>query len=110
MPFYQGVPTADERKASSLLQDVVRPLAAAGLLAAILSSGPFRWRGIALLPLRLKQLAKPGDAYGQEPPNGGGGEKWQNVGDRLRDRRAMRGTYVCLDLRRAPSCPPNQRC
>ncbi|KAI9452760.1 hypothetical protein BJY52DRAFT_1214436 [Lactarius psammicola] len=70
-------------------QDVVRPLDTAALLASTLSSGPYRWRGIALLPLR--QPAKPGDV----------GE-WQDVGDRLRDLRALRGTYVRLDLSLAP--------
>jgi len=105
MPFFQVNPPAVDRHTSPLLQDVVRPLGAAALLAATLSSGPYRWRGIALLPLRLRQ---PGDADG-EPPNGSGGE-WQDVGDRLRDLRAVRGTYLRLELRRAPTHPtlPNQ--
>lgn len=90
MPFFQVNPSAAERQTSPLLQDVVRPLEAAGLLAATLSSGPFRWRGIALLPLRLRQ---PADADGGE---------WQDVGDRLRDMRATRGTYLRLDLSLAP--------
>ncbi|KAF8258905.1 hypothetical protein EI94DRAFT_1753083, partial [Lactarius quietus] len=51
---------------------------------APLTSGPYRWRGIALLPLR----------------NGGGA--WQDVGDRLRDLRAVRGTYLRLELSLAP--------
>ncbi len=83
MPFFQVNPSAASRKASPLLQDVVRPLEGAGMLAAMLSSSPFRWRGIALLPKRLD------DDDGT----------WEDVGDRLRDLRAVRGTYVRLDLR-----------
>lgn len=93
MPFFQVNPLAVQRHTSPLLQDVVRPLEAAALLATPLSSfpNPNRWRGIALLPLRL------------QPGNGGG--EWQDVGDRLRDLRAVRGTYLRLDIRRAPSLP-----
>jgi hypothetical protein len=88
MPFHQAYPSATEVQTSPLLQDVVRPLDAAGLVATPISSGPHRWRGIALLPLRN------GDGDG----DAGG---WRDVGDRLRDHRAMRGTYLRLDLRRA---------
>ncbi|KAH9057523.1 hypothetical protein EDB87DRAFT_1686253 [Lactarius vividus] len=98
MPFFEVNPPAVSRQTSPLLQGVVRPLEAAALLAAPLSSGPYRWRGVALLPLRLGHPAKPGG-------------EWQDVGDRLRDLRAVRGTYVRLDLRRATSrsCPYDRR-
>lgn len=92
MPFFQMNPSAVSRKTSPLLQDVVRPLEGAALLAATFSSGPSRWRGVALLPHRLKQPTELRDADGGE---------WQDVGDRLRDLRAVRGTYLRLDLRRA---------
>ncbi|KAI9443613.1 hypothetical protein H4582DRAFT_1209230 [Lactarius indigo] len=88
MPFFQVNPPAVSRQTSPLLQDVVRPLEAAALLAAPLSSGPYRWRGVALLPPRLNK----------RPPSG----EWQEVGDRMRDLRAARGTYVRLDLSLAP--------
>jgi len=87
MPFLQANPTAIERQTSSLLLGVVRPLEAAALLATPQSSGPDRWRGIALLPLRNARDASGG---------------WQDVGDRLRDLRAVRGTYLRLDLSLAP--------
>ena len=95
MPFFQVNVSVVERQTSPLLQDVVRPLDAAAILAASLSSGPLRWRGVALLPLRLRQPTEPDG----EPPGG----EWQDVGDRLRDLRAGRGTYFRLDLWRAPS-------
>lgn len=85
MPFYQVNPSLTELQSSPLLQDVVRPLDAAGLVAAPLTSRPHRWRGIAVLPLR-----------------NGDGAGWKEVGDRLRDQRARRGTYFRLDLTLAP--------
>ena len=76
-----------ERWTSPLFQDVVRPLQAAGLLAATLASEPRKWRGVALLPRRNIDANGPLDGA------------WQDVGDRVRDIRAMRGKYVRLDLR-----------
>ncbi|KAH9172064.1 hypothetical protein EDB89DRAFT_1851657 [Lactarius sanguifluus] len=96
MPFFQVNPPAVSRQTSPLLQGVVRPLEAAALLAAPITSGPYRWRGVALLPLRLGQPAEPGG-------------DWQDVGDRLRDLRAVRGTYVRLDLRRVHLAPLRSR-
>jgi DNA polymerase beta len=92
VPFFQvNTPTA-ERKASPLLQDVVRPLQAAGLLAATLSDAARKWRGVALLPLRANPDADPN-------ADGTPGCAWQEVGYRMRDLRATRGKYVRLDLR-----------
>ncbi|KAI9507621.1 hypothetical protein F5148DRAFT_1203438 [Russula earlei] len=84
-----------QRKASPLLQDVVRPLESAGLLAATLSSGVRKWRGVAILPLR----AHAGVCANSSNTAPGA---WQKVGDRIRDIRATRGTYVRLDLSLAP--------
>ncbi|KAH8984406.1 hypothetical protein EDB92DRAFT_2000020 [Lactarius akahatsu] len=96
MPFFEVNSPAVSRQTSPLLQGVVRPLEAAALLAAPLIPGSYRWRGVALLPLRLRQSAEPGG-------------DWQDVGDRLRDLRAGRGTYVRLDLRRAHLAPLGSR-
>ena len=93
MPFFQVYTYAAQRCASLLLQDVVRPLQAAGLLAATLAEGTRKWRGVSLLPLRADASASS---------NGGdntlGGE-WQEIGHRVRDLRATRGKYVRLDLK-----------
>ncbi len=78
--------------AQPLLQDVVRPLEAAGLLAATLSAGPRKWRGVALLPERTS-------AHADIDADGALGGAWQEVGDRMRDIRATRGKYVRLHLR-----------
>jgi len=87
MPFLQVNSSAAQRETSPLLQDVVRPLQAAGLLAATLGADPRKWRGVALLPQRIHADMDPlGDA-------------WQVVGDRMRDIRGTRGKYVRLDLR-----------
>jgi DNA polymerase beta len=67
----------------------VRPLEAAGLLAAPLSATPGKWRGVALLPLRAGADVNAGSSSGG----------WLDVGDRMRDIRAGRGRYVRLDLR-----------
>lgn len=91
MPFFQVYTSAAQRCASPLLQDVVRPLQAAGLLAATLAEGARKWRGVALLPLRA-------DASSDGDGSTLGGE-WQEVGDRMRDLRAARGKYVRLDLK-----------
>jgi DNA polymerase beta len=93
VPFFQVYTSAAQRCASPLLQDVVRPLQAAGLLAATLTEGARKWRGVALLPLRA-------DAGASSDSDGStvGGE-WQDIGDRMRDLRAMRGKYARLDLR-----------
>lgn len=82
VPFLQVNSSLAERMGSPLLQDVVRPLQAAGLLAATLVSEPRRWRGVALLPQRTDN-----------------GDAWQELGDRMRDIRATRGKYARLDLR-----------
>jgi DNA polymerase beta len=92
LPFLQVISSVAQCRASPLLQDVVRSLQAAGLLAATLTSTPYKWRGIALLPLR----ASANDDFNT---NGHLGGEWQEVGDRMRDIRAMRGKYVRLDLR-----------
>lgn len=92
MPFLQVNSFVAERWTSPLLQDVVRPLQEAGLLAATLASDPRKWRGVALLPQRTSVRAGI-DA------NGSLGGAWQEVGDRMRDIRATRGKYVRLDLR-----------
>lgn len=92
MPFLQVISSAAQRRASPLLQDVVRPLQAAGLLAATLAVSPCKWRGIALLP----QRANVGADINTNGPLGGA---WQEVGDRMRDIRATRGKYVRLDLK-----------
>ena len=84
MPFLQVNTLLVQRMTSPLLQDVVRPLQTAGLLAATLTSEPRKWRGVALLPQRH---------------NGPLGSEWQEVGDRMRDIRATRGKYVRLDLK-----------
>lgn len=89
MPFLQVISYASQRRASPLLQDVVRPLQAAGLLAATLAASPNKWRGIALLPPRA--------SVGAEVNTNGGA--WEEVGDRMRDIRATRGKYVRLDFR-----------
>lgn len=86
-PFLQVNSSVAERWTSPLFQDVVRPLQAAGLLAATLASEPRKWRGVALLPRRNIDANGPLDGA------------WQDVGDRVRDIRAMRGKYVRLDLR-----------
>ena len=92
VPFFQVYTSAAQRRASPFLQDVVRPLQAAGLLAATLSDGARKWRGVALLPLRA-------DADADPDTNGTLGYAWQEVGHRMRDIRATRGRYVRLDLR-----------
>ena len=92
MPFFQVYTSTAQRRASPFLQDVVRPLQAAGLLAATLSDGARKWRGVALLPLRA-------DADADPDTDGTLGYAWQDVGDRMRDIRATRGKYVRLDLR-----------
>ncbi len=92
MPFLQVISYVSQRRASPLLQDVVRPLEAAGLLAATLSAGPRKWRGVALLPERTS-------AHADIDADGALGGAWQEVGDRMRDIRATRGKYVRLDLR-----------
>ena len=89
VPFLQVNSCVDERRASPLLQDVVRPLQAAGLLAATLSSEPRKWRGVALLPQRT----------GVHADIGANNDAWQELGDRMRDIRATRGKYVRLELR-----------
>ena len=93
MPFFQVYTSAAQRCASPLLQDVVRPLQTAGLLAAALTEGARKWRGVALLPLRAEAEANSDDE-GNTPEGA-----WQEVGDRMRDLRATRGKYVRLDLR-----------
>jgi DNA polymerase beta len=93
VPFVQVYTSAAQRCASLLLQDVVRPLQTAGLLAATLADGARKWRGMALLPLRAGASASS-DSSGSTL----GGE-WQEVGDRMRDLRGARGKYVRLDLR-----------
>jgi len=90
VPFLQVYTSVAQRRASPLLQDVVRPLKGAGLLAAMIASGPLKWRGVSLLPLR---------AHAGANGNGAPGGAWQEVGDRLMDIRATRGKYVRLDLR-----------
>ena len=67
----------------------MRPLEAAGLLAATLSATPGKWRGVALLPLRA----------GADVNAGSSSRRWLEVGDRMWDIRARRGRYVRLDLR-----------
>lgn len=84
VPFLQVNSPTVQHTTSPLLQDVVRPLQTAGLLAATLTSEPRKWRGVALLPQRH---------------NGPLGGEWQEVGDRMRDIRATRGKYVRLDLK-----------
>ena len=81
MPFLQTNATATELRNSPLLQDVIRPLDASGLFAVPLIAFPNRWRGIALLPEW-------------------NGDRWRDVGERIRDQRAMRGTYLRIDIRR----------
>ena len=92
VPFLQVNSSAAERRTSPLFQDVVRPLQAAGLLAATLASEPRKWRGMALLPQRTR-------VHADIDANGPLGGAWQEVGDRMRDIRARRGKYVRLDLR-----------
>lgn len=92
MPFLQVTTSVAQLKASPLLQDVVRPLEAVGLIAATLAADAHKWRGVALLPLRANSNV---DADTGGNPNG----VWQNVGDRMRDMRATRGKYVRLDFR-----------
>jgi len=92
VPFLQVYSCVAQHWTSPLLQDVVRPLQAAGLLAATLSSDARKWRGIALLPQRTSVHA----AIDSNSPLDGA---WQEVGDRMRDIRATRGKYVRLDLR-----------
>ncbi|KAI0249051.1 hypothetical protein BJV78DRAFT_1378383 [Lactifluus subvellereus] len=92
VPFLQVNTSAAQHSASPLLQDVVRPLEAACLLAATLAAGPRKWRGVALLPLRADADLNVGPSSGT----------WQEVGYRMRDLRAGRGKYVRLDLSLAP--------
>ena len=84
MPFLQVYSCVAQHRTSPLLQDVVRPLEAAGLLAATLSSDPRKWRGVALLPQRTS-------GHADINSNGPLDDPWQEVGDRMRDIRAMRG-------------------
>jgi len=95
VPFSQVNSVLAERSTSPLLQDVVRPLQTASLLAATLASDPRKWRGVALLPQRTRVRADI-DA------NGSRVGEWVEVGDRMRDIRAKRGKYVRLDLSLAP--------
>jgi DNA polymerase beta len=92
VPFLQVNSCAALLRTSPLFQDVVRPLQAAGLLAATLSSEPRKWRGVALLPQRTSVHA---DIDSNDPLDGA----WQEVGDRMRDIRSTRGKYVRLDLK-----------
>jgi DNA polymerase beta len=92
VPFLQVNSSVAERRTSPLLQDVVRPLQAAGLLAATLASDPRKWRGVALLPQRTSVHV---DIDTNVPLD----DAWEDVGDRMRDIRATRGKYVRLDLR-----------
>jgi hypothetical protein len=89
VPFLQVNPSVEQRWASPLLQDVVPPLEAAGLVAATLAASPHKWRGVALLPLRADADFDVGSSSGT----------WQDVGYRMRDLRVGRGKYVRLDLR-----------
>ncbi len=89
MPFHQVYSNVAERWTSPLLQDVVRPLQAAGLLAATLASEQRKWRGVAMLPQRTNVHADI------DPLS----DAWQEVGDRMRDIRATRGKYIRLDLK-----------
>ncbi|THH03917.1 hypothetical protein EW146_g10317 [Bondarzewia mesenterica] len=82
-PFNTGRPTVAQRQNSPLIQDVVHPLEAAGLLATPLMAGPRKWQGVALLPKKVDGA-------------------WEEVGVRLRDLRAKRGVYRRLDLNLAP--------
>ncbi|KAI0000285.1 hypothetical protein BJV77DRAFT_973130 [Russula vinacea] len=95
VPFLQVISLVAQRRASPLLQDVVRPLQAAGLLAATIASSACKWRGMAILPLRTS-----GDA--DVNSNGMRRGAWEKIGDRIRDIRATRGKYVRLDLSLAP--------
>ncbi|KAF8491177.1 hypothetical protein F5888DRAFT_1737354 [Russula emetica] len=95
VPFLQVNSSVAECRTSPLLQDVVRPLQAAGLLAATLASDARKWRGVALLPQRTS-------VHADIDANGPLGGAWQEVGDRMRDIRATRGKYVRLDLSLAP--------
>ncbi|KAA1469671.1 Nucleotidyltransferase [Dentipellis sp. KUC8613] len=81
-PFHTAYQRRPVRLASRLLQDVVRPLEDAGLLAAALGASPARWAGVAVRP--------------------GAGGRWKEVGERLRDVRARRGGYCRLELSMAP--------
>jgi DNA polymerase beta len=92
VPFLQVNSSVTEHRTSPLLQDVVRPLQAAGLLAATLASEPRKWRGVALLPKRTS-------VHADIDANGPLDDAWEDVGDRMRDIRASRGKYVRLDLR-----------
>ena len=92
VPFLQVNLSVVERLTSSLLQDVVRPLEAAGLLAATLYSEPRKWRGMALLPQR-------NGVHAGTDANSPLGAAWQELGDRMRDIRARRGKYVRLELK-----------
>ena len=93
MPFFQVYTSATQRNASPLLQDVVRPLETASLFAATLTKCAHKWRGVALLPLRV-DVGATSDVNGSTL-----GGDWQEIGDRMRDLRATRGKYVRLDLR-----------
>lgn len=95
VPFLQVNSCVAQRWTSPLFQDVVRPLQAAGLLAATLSSDPRKWRGVALLPQRT-------GVHANTDSDGPLDDAWQEVGDRMRDIRATRGKYVRLDLSLAP--------
>ena len=92
VPFLQVYSLVAQRQTSLLLQDVVRPLEAAGLLAATLTSDQYKWRGVALIPQRTS-------VHADIDTNGPLSDAWQEVGDRMRDIRATRGKYVRLDLR-----------
>ncbi|KAI0064124.1 Nucleotidyltransferase [Artomyces pyxidatus] len=83
LPFRVSNPTAQQRAESPFVKEIVQPLMHTGLLAASLRPGPYKWQGMSLLPSR-------------------DGEAWSEAGDRLRDLRAARGTYMRLDLNLAP--------
>jgi DNA polymerase beta len=92
VPFLHRDSSAAQRRDSSLLRDVVRPLQSAGLIAAAISATPHNWRGIVALPLRD---VVDTELNTNSSPRG----TWQEVGDRIRDIRAGRGKYVRLDIR-----------
>ena len=71
---------------SILLQDVVRPLGAAGFIADTLSSGARMWKGIVRLPVRRS------------------GGRWEESWERKRQIEKVQGSFRRVDMTFVSPC------